>query len=252
MKSRLPALVLVMSLFFAPVLVPVAAQSNHTLEWGADVGEEFIYVLQREHYSDASNMMYMESQLPFLADIAQGEKVILEISSLETIENLINESTQLPRSYCNLNRFNDSALIMADLMSLVLPIGDWEFLTETNNVTITTGITFIDNEDEWGTLGVGIISVVDGSLIDVRIEMRYEKENGTLSYLRHRYTTLGTDIIDVIFVHWYPGMPTIIGGDIQLTTILIMATSGIVGLIVAFVVYRGIKGKKKVVQRLGE
>ncbi len=252
MKSRLPALVLVMALFLAPVLIPVAAQSNHTLEWGADVGEEFIYVLQREHYSDASSSVFMELQLPFLADIEPGEKVILEIGSLETIENLINESAQLPQSDCSLNRFNDSALIMENLANLVRPIGDWEFLTEINNVTATTGITLIDNEDEWGTIVVGIVSGGDGSSIDVRIEMRYEKENGTLSYLRHRYTTLGTDIVDVVLVHWYPGIPTIIGGDIQLTTILIFATSGIVGLVVAFVVYRGIKGKKRVIQRLGE
>lgn len=252
MKSRLPALVLVMALLFAPMLIQVVAQTNHTLEWGADVGEEFIYVLQREHYSDPSNRVFMEMQLPFLAEIEPGEKVILEIGSLDTIENLINESTQLPRSYCNLNRFNDSALITADLTSLVLPIGDWDFLTEINNVTTTSGLTLIDNEDEWGTIGAGVYSGGDGGSVDVRLELRYEKENGTLSYLRHQYTALGTDIIDIVFVHWYPGMPTIIGGGIQLTTILIIATSGLMGLIVAFLVYRGIKGKKTVVQRLGE
>ena len=252
MKSRLLALFLVMALFFTPVLFPVAAQSNHTLEWGADVGEEFIYVLQREHYSDPRNYGYMEEQLPFLADIVQGEKVILEIGSLETIENLISESAQLPRSYCNLKRFNDSALIMANLTNLIHPIGDWNFLTETHNVTSTAGITLIDNQDEWGTNVVGIITGGDGSSIDIRIEMRYEKVNGTLSYLRHRYSTLGTDIIDMVFVHWYPGMPTIFGGDMQLTTTLIFATIGLAGLIVAFLVYRGIKSKKTVAQRFGE
>lgn len=252
MKSRLPTLVLVMALLFAPMVIPVVAQTNHTLEWGVDVGEEFIYVLQREHYSDPSNRVFMETQLPFLAEIEPGEKVILEIDSLDTIENLINESTQLPRSYCSLNRFNDSELIMADLTSLAIPIGDWAFLTEINNVTTTPGITLIDNEDVWGTIGVGIFSGGDGNSVDVRLEMRYEKENGTLSYLRQQYTTLGSDIIDVIFIHWYPGMPTIIEGGIQLTTILIIITSGIVGLLVAFIVYRNVKGKKTVVQRLGE
>ena len=252
MKSRLPALVLVMTLLFGPMLVPVVAQTNHTLEWGADVGEEFIYVLQREYYLDSSNRIFMEGYIPFLAYIELGEKVILEVGSLDTIENVINQSIQLPWSYCNLNRYNDSVPIIEGLTSLVIPIGDWDFLTDINNVTATPGITLIDNVDEWGTVGVGTVTGGDGSSIDALVEMRYEKENGTLTYLRHRYTTLGTDIVDVIFVHWYPGMPTIIEGGIQLTTILIIITSGIAGLLVAFLVYRGIKGKKTIAQRLGE
>ncbi len=252
MKSRLLALLLVMALLFAPILVPVFAQSNHTLEWGVDVGEEFIYVLQREHYSYPSNMILMEGQFPFLADIEPGEKVILEVGSLDTIENMINQTIQLPWSYSNLNRYNDSTLIMANLTSLVLPIGDWDFLTDINNVTETPGITFFETEEEWGTIGAATVTGGDGSTIDVRVEMRYEKENGTLNYLRHHYATLGNDIIDVVFVHWYPGMPTIIGGGLETTTILIIITSGVVGVIIAFLVYRGIKGKKTVAQRLGE
>ncbi len=252
MKSRLPTLILVMTLLFAPMLVSVYAQSNHTLEWGVDVGEEFIYVLQREYYSDSFSRVFMETQLPFLAEIEPGEKVILEIGSLDMIENLINESSQLPWSHCNLKRYNDSALIISDLANLVFPIGDWDFLTEINNVTTTPGITLVDNENEWGSISVGTLTGGDGSSVDVRLEMRYERENGTLTYLRHRYTTLGTDIIDVVFVHWYQGMPTILGGDIQLTTILIIALSGLTGLIVAFFIYRTIKGKKSIAQRLGE
>jgi hypothetical protein len=252
MNSRLPTLVVVTALLFAPMVVPVTAQTNHTLEWGADVGEEFIYVLQREFYSDLSNQVFMEGQIPFLSEIEPGERIILEVGSLDTIENMINESTHLPWSYCDLNRFNDSALILADLTSLVLPVGDWDFLTDINNMTATPGITFVETVDEWGTVGSGIVTGGDGSTIDIRVEMRYEKENGTLSYLRHHYTTLGSDLIDVVFVHWYPGMPTIIGGGLQSTTILIIITSGVVGVIVAFLVYRGIKGKKTIAQRLGE
>ncbi len=252
MKSRLPTLILVMTLLFAPMLVPVHAQSNHTFEWGVDVGEEFIYVLQREYYSDSVSRVFMETQLPFLAEIEPGEKVILEIGSLDTIENLINESTQLPWSQCNLKRYNDSALIISDLTNLVFPIGDWDFLTEINNVTTTPGITLVENENEWGTIGVGTLTGGDGSSVEVRLEMRYEKRNGTLTYLRHQYTTLGTNIIDVVFVHWYEGMPTIIGEDIQLTTILIIAIGGLTVPIVAFLVYRGIKGKKSIARRLGE
>jgi hypothetical protein len=230
----------------------VDAQTNHTLDWGADAGEEFVYVLQREYYSDQSNMIFMEGQIPFLTDIVPGEKVILAVGTLDPIDDMITLPTQLPWSYCDINRFNDSSLIMANLTSFVLPIGDWEFLTDINNMTASPGFTFTETADEWGTIGAGVVIGGDGSTIDVRIEMRYEKQNGTLSYLRHHYTTLGTDLIDVIFVHWYPGVPTVIEGGIQLTTILIIVTSGFVGVIIAFLVYRGIKGKKTVAQRLGE
>ena len=67
-----------------------------------------------------------------------------------------------------------------------------------------------------------------------------------------RYATLGTDLIDIVLVHWYPGMPTVIGGEIQLTTIMIIAICGFTAVIVAFLVYRYVKGKKSIVQRLGE
>ncbi len=252
MKSRLLASVLFLAIVTSPMFIPVLAQSNHTLEWGVDTDEEFTYVLQREYYGDSNSRVFIESRLPFLAYIEQGEKVLLEVEYLETIENLINESSQLPRSYCNLLRSNDSALFYSDLTSLVIPIGDWNFLGEVENITGTAGLTLIDNEDEWGTIGTGIM--IDPGAVDitVRVEMRYEKENGTLSYLRHRYSALGNDIVDIIFVHWYPGMPTVVGGEIQGITVMIIAVSSIMGLIVALVVYRMIKGKKSVTQRLGE
>jgi len=141
---------------------------------------------------------------------------------------------------------------MTDLTSLVIPIGDWDFLSEIENITGTVGLTLIDNDDEWGTIGTGII--VDPGAVDitVHIEMRFEKENGTLSYLRHRYSALGNDIIDVIFVHWYLGMPTIVEEGVSAITVMMIALIGMIGLIVAFVVYRGIKSKKSIIQRLGE
>lgn len=252
MKTRLLASILFLAIFITPMFAPVLAQSNHTLVWGVDPGEEFTYVLQRAYYADSNNRVYIESRLPFLANIQPGQKVLLEVNHLDAIETLINESTQLPLSYCNLLRSNDSAVIMTDLTSFVVPIGDWEFLNEVENITGTVGLTLIDNDDEWGTVGTGII--IDPGAVDitVRVEMRFEKENGTLSYLRHTYTALGNDLIDVIFVQWYPGMPTIVGGGFQTTTLMIIALSGVIGVIVAIVVYKGVKGKKSVVQRLGE
>ena len=252
MNLRLPTLMLLLASFMTPMFVPVLAQSNHTLEWGVNPGEEFTYVLQRAFYADSSSEDFLESQLPFVAVLQPGHKIILEIDHLDAIATLINESSQLPRSYSNLLRENDSAEIVSDINGLVIPIGDWGFLDEVENITGTAGLTLVDTEDEWGTIGTGVISGSGGSDINVRIEMRYEKENGTLSYLRHKYSTLGNDLIDVIFVHWYPGMPTIVGGELQTTTLLIIAVSGLAGVVVAFVVYRVVKSRKSVAQMLGE
>jgi len=252
MKPRLLVSILLLAILIAPMFIPVFAQSNHTLEWGVDPGEEFTYVLQRAYYADSYNREFMEAWFPFLAEIQPGQKVILEVDRLDAIETLINESDQLPRSYCNLLRSNDSAVIMPDLQDFIYPISDWEFLDEVKNITGTIGLTLIDTEDEWGTIGVVVVQGTEGSEITIRLETRYEKENGTLSYLSHKYTTFGNDLIDVIFVHWYPGMPTIVGGGIQTTTLMIIILSGGMGLLIAFIVYRGIKRKKSVVQRLGE
>ena len=252
MKSRPLLSVLFLAVILTPMVSLVFAQSNHTLEWGVSPGEEFTYVLQRAFYADDNSKAFLVSQVPFLAQIQAGQKVLLEVDYLEMIQSSINESTQLPRSYCSLLRENDSALIMSDLPSFVIPVGDWEFLDAIENITGAQGLTLIDTEDEWGTIGVGVISGSGGSDINVRIEMRYEKENGTLSYLRQKYTTLGSDLIDIIFVQWHPGMPTIVGGGIQSTTLMIIGICGITGVIVAFVVYRMIKGKKPLIQQLGE
>ena len=252
MKPRLLASILFLAIFVTPMFVPVLAQSNHTLEWGVDPGEEFTYVLQRAFYADSNNRAFMESKLPFLADMQPGQKVILEVDHLDAIETLINESDQLPHSYSNLLRSNDSAIIMAGLTSLVIPIGDWQFLDDVENITGTIGLTVVDTEDEWGTVGVGLIIDPGTADIEIRIEMRYEKENGTLSYLRHTYSALGSELIDVIFVHWYPGMPTIVGGGVQPATLLIIIVSGGMGLLIAVIVYRGIKSRKSAIQRLGE
>ncbi|MHA2025660.1 MAG: hypothetical protein ACW98U_07135 [Candidatus Thorarchaeota archaeon] len=252
MNSRLPLLILIVTLLFAPMVVPVSAQTSHTLEWGADWGDEFIYVLQREYYSDSYSEIFILDSLPFLSVIEEGQKVFLDIYDLDPIDENITQPRDLPQSSCDMKRANDSVTIWPELLSIVIPIGDWDFLTYITNLTAPYDFTFIDTDDEWGTIGRGSFTGGDGSTINAEIEMRYEKENGTLSFLRHHYTTLGTDLIDVIFVHWYPGMPTVISGGLETTTILIIITSGLVGVIVAFLVYRGVKSKKSIAQRLGE
>ena len=249
MKFRLLASALFLTSLFTPMFIPVVAQPNHTLEWGVDLDERFTYVLQREYYADASSESFIQGQLLFLAEIQLGEKFILEIESLETIEDQINESLEIPLSYCNFRRAGNDSIFWQDQVGFVLPIGDWDFLEELEGAS---GQDFTETQDEWGTMRSGVIPGAGGTDISVYIETRYEKENGTLTYLRHRYSAVGTDLIDVIIAQWYAGMPTVIGGEIQLATILIITISGLTAAIVAFLVYRYVKGKKSIVQMLGE
>jgi hypothetical protein len=248
MKSGHRASMLLLTVLIVPMFIPIVAQSNHTLEWGVDLDERFTYVLQREFYTDSSSKANFETQIDYLGELQEGEKFILEVDTIETIEEQMNISSSIPKSICNLRREDNDSIFIENLLGFVLPIGDWDLLEEIDSVR-SPGLTFVETDDEWGTIGTGVIPETD---ITEYIEMRYEKENGTLTYLRYRYTTLGTDLVDIILAHWYPGMPTVIGGDIQLATILIIAISGSTGVIVAFLVYRYFKGKKSIVQRLGE
>ena len=166
MKSGQIASMVFLSILIAPMFVPVVAQSNHTLEWGAEPTERFTYVLQRAYYSDSSSESFMEGQLPFLAEIQVGEKFILEIESLETIEDQINESSQIPLSFCNLRREDDDTTFADDLSGFVLPVGDWDFLEEIEN---NAGLTFSETQDEWGNIGTGVIPGSGGNDITVYV-----------------------------------------------------------------------------------
>ena len=230
----------------------IEAQANHSLEWGVYVEEEFTYVLQRAYFADPSYTQIVAADLPFVSDMTVGEKYKLIVEDLDAIPILINESSQVPGSLCNLVRANDSTIIDADLLDFVIPIGDWEFYNQMTNLTGQGGVTLIDTAEEWGTTGTGSFQALDGSVITLTIDLRYEKENGTLNYMRHRYSTLGTDLIDIILVNWHPGMPTIASEGIQTTTILIISIGAVVGIIASILIYQGYRTKKPVVQKLGE
>ena len=231
--------------------IVVQAQPNNNLEWGVDVGEEFTYVLQRAYFADPSYVNAVEPDLPFISQMTVGEKVIVRVTDLDTIPTLINETSQLANSTCEMERANDSTVIATGLQAFVVPIGDWEFLTEMSNITGLQGLSVIDTNEEWGSIGIGSF-YVQGSTVSVTLEIRYEKENGTLNYLRYRYTTLGTDLIDIIFVNWHQGMPTIVAGSIQTPIILIGSAAAVIMFIVSVLVYQGYRGRKSIVQKLGE
>ncbi|TFG34104.1 hypothetical protein EU527_04870 [Candidatus Thorarchaeota archaeon] len=232
--------------------VTIQAQSNHVLEWGVDIGDEYTYVLQKAFFANQNYRDVAVAVFPFIAGLELGQKAILSVDALDEIPNPINESSQMPISSCSMTRGNDSVSIETDLRGFVVPIGDWEFLTEMTNITDMSGVTLIDTEEEWGTKGTATFQAGDGSVVTVSIEIRYEKENGTLNYLRERYSTLGTDLIDIIVVNWHPGMPTVLAAGIQLEVILIISIGAVVGLIISSLIYIGRKKKKSIVQQLGE
>ncbi|MHA2021537.1 MAG: hypothetical protein ACW96N_07475 [Candidatus Thorarchaeota archaeon] len=82
-----------------------------------------------------------------------------------------------------------------------------------------------------------------GTTVNFHIELRYEKENGTLNYIRLRYSALDQDLIDVVFVQWHAGMPTILPPEVQLSSILVIAIVAIVGVLCGFAGYRWFKSK---------
>ena len=251
MKLKFLSLIFALLLIYSSVPLIVDAQS-HSLQWGVNVDEEFTYVMQRAYFADPSYTLAVAADLPFVSSMPVGDKTTLRVTNLDAIPTLINESSQMPKSSCNLERANDSESIITGLLDFVIPIGDWDFVNEMTNISGLAGVTLIDTDDEWGTSGAGSFLAGDGSVVSITVDIRYEKENGTLNYMRHRYSTLGTDLIDIIIVNWHQGMATIVTPGLQTPTILIISIAAVIVLIVSIIVYQGYRSKKPIVQKLGE
>jgi hypothetical protein len=217
-----------------------------------EVDEEFTYVVQRGYFADASYGVFFSGSYSFLLGMVVGEKYTLSVTELDTIPILINESSQMPASTCNLEPVNDSLSTISSLQDFVYPIGDWEFVDQMTNLTGQEGITLVDTADEWGVTGSFSFALPDSTVVTHSVDIRYEKEYGTLNYMRLRFTTLGSDLADVILVNWHPGMPTVAGGGLQMSTILIIGIASVIGVIVFILVYQWYRAKKPIVQKLGE
>jgi len=252
LKLKFISLAFLLILISSSVPLTAEAQSNHSLEWGADIGGEFTYVMQRAYLANPSYAQVVAVDLPFASLMTVGEKYTLRVTDLSEIPNLINESSQMPESICDLERTNDSMSIETGLLDFVIPIGDWNFVNQMTNISGLSGVTLIDTAEEWGTSGAGSYQAADGSVVSISIDIRFEKENGTLNYLRQRYSTLGTDLIDIIIVNWHPGMPTIVTAGVQMSTILIISIAAVIGIVVSILVYKGFRSKKSIAQKLGE
>lgn len=225
----------------------VSAQSNHSLEWGVEVGDEITYVLQRK-LLDETFGSYLSEFMPFISEVEEGQKITARVAHLDSIPSLINESWQMPGSNCTLIRQNDSEVIMEDMFLVVVPIGDWNFSSELggfgffgsvneseapSNFTAFDDIELVDTDTSWGT-------VIDTSFvfgifpISIYMEMLYEKVNGTLTNMRMRVNFAGNNMIDLVFTQWYPGIMLILLPELQLLTIGLISTGVIIIVLIAF------------------
>ncbi len=229
-------------------VAPVSAQQNHTLEWGVEVGEEFTYVLQRK-LVDAAWEQDMNNRIPFLSYLDEGQKIFASVEELDEIPTEVNPG-DLPSSRWTLTRENDSNIISSGLSGLAFPVGDWDFLGEAFNVTGIAGMTLIDTNEEWGTILSGLLE--GNSDIEIYHEQRYEKENGTQVYLRWTISYAGNRVVDVVFVQWHPGMPTVLPAELEITTILLAGLGVAIAIIVGVLAYKKVKSRKSLMQKLGE
>ncbi len=229
-------------------VAPISVQQTNTLEWGVEVGEEFTYVLQRKLVA-AEWEQNMNNLIPFLSYLDEGQKIFASVDELGAIPTEVDPS-DLPTSRWTLVRENDSNTISTGISGFALPIGDWDVLGEAFNVTGIAGMTLIDTNEEWGTILSGPLE--GGSDFQVYHEQRYEKENGTQVYLRWTISYAGNRVVDVVFVQWHPGMPTILAAELEITTILLVGLGIAIAIIVGVLAYKKIKSRKTLMQKLGE
>jgi len=218
------------------------------LEWGVEVGEEFTYVLQRKLVA-AEWEQDMNDLIPFLSSLDEGQKIFASVEELDGIPTEVDPN-DLPTSRWTLVRENDSNTISTGISGFAFPIGDWDVLGEAFNVTGIAGMTLIDTNGEWGTILSGPLE--GSSDTEIYHEQRYEKENGTQVYLRWTIRIAGYKVVDVVFVQWHPGMPTVLAADLDITTIVFAGIGIVFAIIIAVLVYKKVKSQKSLMQKLGE
>ncbi|MHA1638162.1 MAG: hypothetical protein ACTSUB_09130, partial [Candidatus Thorarchaeota archaeon] len=105
-------------LFYNIAAVP--AQSNHTLEWGVEVGDEITYVLEKKHM-DSMFSSQMQNYSFFLDNVDVGQNITARITHLEPIPEFINTSREMPTANCTLFRANDSEVISENFPMIAIP-----------------------------------------------------------------------------------------------------------------------------------
>ncbi len=239
--------ILVLMLIGMFTLAPTALAANHSLEWGVEVGEEFTYALQRKTYNPTGLLM-VPYWLLFLLDLEAGDLFTATVMELEFIPENISNTENLPLSHVTLAK--DSTTLEIDSTAFVILVGDWNLQTERLNLTAHPDTTLIDTETEWGTSEESAFST-EGYSFNYRFEWRYEKTNGTLTFVQFTLSSFGSNLIDLVVAQWSEGTPTVIPDDLQLTTILIIVIGGTIGIIVAVLVYKWVKTPRGLAAELG-
>ncbi|MFW9850890.1 MAG: hypothetical protein ACFFF4_17320 [Candidatus Thorarchaeota archaeon] len=248
MDSNLPSKILVLLIIGMFTVAPSVLAANHSLEWGVEVGEEFTYALQRKTF-DPSFVLLMPYWLGFLLDLDAGDLFTATVMELEFIPDNISDTENLPLAHVTLEK--DTQTLEIDSTGFVIPIGDWDLQTERLNLSAHPDTTLIDTETEWGTSEESSFTT-EGYSFSYSFEWRYDKTNGTLTYAKYSLATIGSTLIDIVVVQWTEGIPTVIPDDLQLSTVLIIAVGGIMGIVVAILVYRWVKAPKGLAAELGK
>ncbi|TXT57804.1 MAG: conserved exported protein of unknown function [Candidatus Thorarchaeota archaeon] len=221
MRSKIRAGMIVV-IILSPMLNLISAQPNHSLEWGVDVGDEFLYYLQKKTI-DESLAGYFQGNMsmPFITDIEVGQRAIAQVTGLEVIPETVNTTSPayIPQANCTIIRENDSQILMEEMPLIIMPIGDWDLLEEMNNFTGMEGWTIIDSEETWGskfeqsfTFAIFVVSIY--------LEMIYEKVDGSMSRMHIRVTLTGSELVDLIFIKWHPGLTPLYSVNIWLIIII--------------------------------
>ncbi len=205
--SQLLRLLFVFAILLGNTPAIASAQSNHSLEWGVEVGDEMIYFIQKKTMDESFGGMFGD-YAPFLTEVDEGQKVIARVTHLDTIPDQINSTYDIPSSNCTLIRANDSTVIMEGMQMIVTLSGDWSLRTQLANFTDSDDMdmTLIDTEEEWGTV-MSASFLIGIFRVNFNWDMRYFKINGSMSKMGI-YVEFGTVMMDILFVKWTPGLET--------------------------------------------
>ncbi len=237
----------VLSLVVMLAIIPTFAAA-HTLEWGVEVGDDFTYALQRKTL-DGTYASLIPYWMNFVIALDEGQKFIATITELDEIPSEDPSSGSLPLAHATLTYENDSSNLLADTTAFAIMVNDWDFQADMLNIS-ESPVTLVDTDTEWG-LTESSSFTAGSAYYDYIFEWRYDKTTGTLMYSRFKLTTLGTTLIDIVMSQWEVGDPTILPPDLEMGTILIVAISGVVFVIIAFLAYRWVKKPKGIAAELG-